>query len=169
MNTYELIFTVLSVVLVAGSAANLVSWLALIKRKDASPVFELWSIVFFPIMAVLFVLYGVFLANESFRLYWILIAAVMALTTPASASAVVTENGLCNILFGYRRYTPPERVQYQYNGKYLALYAPRYKRVYRLNTNNIKTVKILADFYPKHGYSNPLLPQDGGESNDKGE
>ncbi|MBQ6182166.1 MAG: hypothetical protein IJK31_10850 [Ruminococcus sp.] len=156
MTTFELVLTILGALLLAGGLADLISWLTLIKEQNTSPVFALWWMILFVIMAGSFLIRCITVEN-SLKLYYAMLTVCVLTAIPASSGIVITDKGICTILFGFRRYTLPGSVEYKYIGKNLELHFKKQRRFFNLNIKNIKTVKLLADWYPKSGYVNPLI------------
>ncbi|HRR77680.1 MAG TPA: hypothetical protein P5191_12860 [Ruminococcus sp.] len=157
MRTIELIFTVLAALMLASSVINDILWAVYLKKnKNTSPVFSLSSIV------IDFLLIGVFTfsfvrADNGFKPFWLMMLICMVVSIPTSTGSVITEKGLGTFSFCFKMFIPAESVKYQYKGKLLELYPNNQKRTYRFNINNIKTVKLLADWYPKYEFINPLI------------
>lgn len=160
MNTYELIFTVLAALMLAVSVINDILWAIFLKKnKNASPVFSLSSMIT-DLLIVGVSIFSFTRANDTFKPFWLLLIICMVIALPTSTGSIITEKGFCTFALGFKNLIPAEFVKYQYKGNNLELYPNNQKRTYRFNIKNIKTVKLLADWYPKYGFTNPLIDQD---------
>ena len=93
------------------------------------------------------------------------IAALVELVTlPAATLSILTPKGICRNFPLKDKYVPLSDLSYEFKDNYLAMYFSTKKNnmvKYHIGIKNIKTVKMLADWYPKHDMTNPLLPEGG--------
>ena len=95
---------------------------------------------------------------------WIyLITAVCEiLYLPAAAFNILTPKGICRNFSLKSKYVPTSDLSYEFTDDYLAMYFNNRKKnnmvKYHIGIKNVNTVKMLADWYPKHNYTNPLAP-----------
>ncbi|MBR3667840.1 MAG: hypothetical protein IKN66_11910 [Ruminococcus sp.] len=99
--------------------------------------------------------------NKGFRVPWllmevILLLSVFSLCVPITPQGIINEGPFgCKLL---------QREEYSYEfgrdkcGECMKLYRKGVEKpaVFHLGIKNMKTVKMLADWYGKHGYENPL-------------
>ena len=93
-------------------------------------------------------------------------AAGEALLTQQAVSEteILTPKGICRNFPLKDKYVPLSDLSYEFKDNYLAMYFSTKKNnmvKYHIGIKNIKTVKMLADWYPKHDMTNPLLPEGG--------
>ena len=72
----------------------------------------------------------------------------------------ISPEGICTSIFNKNGgIIPKDSISYEYSEKKLKLHINGSKKplIFDIGTTHKKTIKMLADNYPKHGYENPLL------------
>ncbi|EWM53820.1 hypothetical protein [Ruminococcus flavefaciens] len=129
------------------------------KFKDKAIVLNLPVLLLYTIA----IIGGIFLIifNKSFRVPWILLEVMLLLSVftalvPITSQGIVSAGPLgCKLL-------PREEYSYEFGkdkmGECLKLYRQGTDKpaTFHLGIKNMKTVKLLADWYGKHNYENPL-------------
>ncbi len=158
MSIPEIILTVIAAVILAASAVCTVSWLiALRSDKENAFVFSLSNLVINGVLIIMFILFAA--TGDSYRLFYLLISISEIISIPMMCGAILTTKGICTVLFIKKRYIPLSELSYQYAGRDLEIYQKGKSRPakYQLCIKDTKTIKMLADWYPKHDYENPLI------------
>lgn len=120
--------------------------------------------------AVLILLFFLDLVTGSTQ--WLyLIAGVCELAyIPAATFTILTPNGICRSFSLKKAYVPTSDLSYEFGDRFLAMFFTKKAKnnmvKYHIGINKKETVKMLADWYPKHDYKNPILPDD---NNNEGE
>lgn len=144
-----------------------ISWLVSISRAKEKAVIgslsELWLYIIWTCI-ITFEL----ISSEN-KLIWVLMAVSWVLAIPPAFLNILSSEGVRTfMLFGNRDgLIPVDDYSYQYvqsdSGKEkLELHRKKSGKVenYTLGIKNIKVIQMLADYYGKYGYENPLLKQD---------
>ena len=119
------------------------------------------------IFVLLFVM-ELFIGNKS----WVYAAAAFAelLSLPSGVFSIFTPKGICKLFSLKKTYVPTSDLSYEFKEDHLVVYFTKKQKNnmvrYHIGIKNMNTVKILADWYPKHDYKNPLL---AGENENEGE
>ena len=129
------------------------------KFKDKVIVMNLPALLLYIIAIAVGIALVIF--NKGFRVPWILMEVILLLSifslcVPITPQGVVNEGPFgCKLL-------PREEYSYEFGkdkmGECMKLYRKGVEKpaVFHLGIKNMKTVKMLADWYGKHGYENPL-------------
>ena len=171
----EWIFFIALCGLCAVSLITLIKWLiAYSTEKEKALVGSRESVIAGIIAASIFTLLFVIELITGHPVWIYGIAAVCELIyLPAAAFSILTPKGICRILSLKNKYVPLSDVSYEFTDKFLAIYIAQKngsKMVrYHYGIKNIKTVKMLADWYPKHNMTNPLLNESENDNDNKGE
>ena len=137
---------------------------SLIREKEKAVVGSLESLISITVCVVLFSVMFFFSRNPVYGA----VAVAELFAFPCTVFAVLTPKGISLPLHITGKYKPVSELSYQFNANRLEMYFAGKKACtkYHIGIKNIKTVKMLADYYPKHGYTNPLAP---AENDNKGE
>ncbi|HNZ99375.1 hypothetical protein [Ruminococcus sp.] len=131
----------------------------MLKFKDKVIVMNLPALLLYIIAIAVGIALVIF--NKGFRVPWILMEVILLLSifslcVPITPQGVVNEGPFgCKLL-------PREDYSYEFGkdkmGECMKLYRKGVEKpaVFHLGIKNMKTVKMLADWYGKHGYENPL-------------
>ncbi len=131
----------------------------MLRHKDKAVVMNLPVLLLYFIAADTGIALAIF--NESFRVPWILMTVIMllcivCLAVPITNEGIVSASPLKSVVI------PREEYSYEFSkdkmGECVKLYRNNAEKpaVFHLGIKNMKTVKMLADWYGKHGYENPL-------------
>ncbi len=167
MTIVQIVCTVIVAVLLAAQIIIDISWLVSISRAKERAVIGTLSHLWLDI-----ILLGIQIANliiSDNKLIWILVTLYLVLAIPGRFINVLSPEGVRTfIIFNNKGgIIPVDDYSYQYvhsgSGKEnLELHRKKSGRVetYTLGIKNIKVIQMLADYYGKYGYENPLLKQD---------
>ena len=167
MTIVQIICTVVLAVLLAAQIIIDISWLVSISRAKERAVIGTLSHLWLDI-----ILLGIQIADliiSDNKLIWILLILYLVLAIPGRFINVLSPEGVRTfIIFNNKDgIIPVDDYSYQYvqsgSGKEkLELHRKKSGRVeaYTLGIKNIKVIQMLADYYGKYGYENPLLKQD---------
>ena len=160
MSIWWYIATVILSVGVLFMALNCINLLrGMIKFKDKAIVLNLPMLLLYVIAVIVDIFLIIFI--KSFRVPWILLGVIVLLSAfcllvPITSQGIVSAGPLgCKLL-------PREEYSYEFAkdkiGNCMKLYRKGTEKpaVFHLGIKNMKTVKMLADWYGKHGYENPL-------------
>jgi hypothetical protein len=131
----------------------------MLRHKEKTIVMNLPALLLYFIAIIVGICLAIF--NASFRIPWILMTVIMLLSVfclcvPVTPDGIVSAGPLKSELI------PREEYSYEFSkdkmGDCVKLYRSGADRpaVFHLGIKNMKTVKMLADWYGKHGYENPL-------------
>lgn len=158
----EIVFTVIAAVLAAAGIVLDISWLISIRKAEEKAF--VGSLTKLIIYAVLIVISAVNIFVSESWLFWLMIMLYWIAALPAAVFTVLSPEGVRTFSFRSGGIIPLDDYRYQFvQGKSgretLELHRKASGRLekYQLGIKNIRTVKILADYYPKFGYENPLL------------
>lgn len=165
------IFFVALCVLCAVALFTLTKWLiAYATEKEKTLVGSRESLLAGIIAPALFLLVFIIelLTGKTEWIY--LIAGVCEIVyLPAATFSILTPKGICRNFSLKRSYVPVSELSYEFTDQYLAMYFNNRKKnnmvKYHIGIKNMDTVKMLADWYPKHNMTNPLLPGYGDNEN----
>ncbi len=158
MTVLETIIFVVAVVLLAVSALMTMSWLtAFIREKEKALVYSAEMLICAGIVTILS--FAVFIIGKGHDTALGLIALAVLISIPSVCGVILTPKGVCRSLSFGRKYAPSSEVSYEFKGSALEIYTPGSTRPakFQIGTKSIRTVKMLADWYQKHGYENPLI------------
>lgn len=152
MSVFDIVITVLLAILclitIVFDIASFRSWA---KAKEKNFIGNWADIIFRVLLAVMFLL-------RPFSVITVLFLVTLALTTPLAFTCLSPE-GMRNA-FGLN---PVSNLSYEYKKNNISIetlyiYAQNKPKAaaYNLGIKKPKTVKMLADWYGKHGYENPL-------------
>lgn len=130
--------------------------LSVLIAKNKAVVANKKVLVAYTIIALIGII--VFVLIYSVTLTALIYSLAVLLLIP-SAFTFLTPEGIRTFLFAGKGIISTDRISYEYKDKVLELYIndSGIPKVYDLGTTNINTVKMLADWYSKHDYQNPLI------------
>ena len=170
---FDKIVLIILCLLCVFSLFSLIKWLIAYKtEKDKALVGSRESLIAGGICIVIFAV--IFLVDAllgSPEPIYGIVALIELATLPVTTFSILTPKGICKTFSLKRKYVPVSELSYEFTDKYLAMYFNTTKKnnmvKYQIGINNMNTVKMLADWYPKHNMTNPLLPE--GEDGDNTE
>ena len=167
MTIVQIVCTVIVAVLAAAQLILDLSWLiSILSAKERTVIGTLSHLWLYIIWSAILILELIVSDN---KLIWILLAVSWAISLPPSIINVLSPEGVRTfIIFNNKDgIIPVDDYSYQYvqsgSGKEkLELHRKKSGRAetYTLGIKNIKVIQMLADYYGKYGYENPLLKQD---------
>ena len=166
----EIFYNVILGVLFALCAVSLfitVRWLIyVLKEKEKAFIGSFQTLISSIIFVAVFSL--MFFLEDNTRWVYGLTALFELIALPPSCFNILTPKGICKGLSLKSKYFPVSELSYEYSGKNVEMYFKDKPKptVYSLLTQNTNTVKMLADWYSKHDYKNPIIPD---ETENKGE
>ncbi|MCR5601219.1 MAG: hypothetical protein K6G33_10830 [Ruminococcus sp.] len=131
----------------------------ILRHKEAAIVINLPTLLIYFIAIIVEIILAIF--NKDFSVPWILMTVIMLLSVlclcvPLTPEGIVSAGPLKSKLI------PREEYSYEFSkdkmGDCVKIYRNGASRpaVFHLGIKNMKTVKMLADWYSKHDYENPL-------------
>jgi len=93
------------------------------------------------------------------------VAACDLIAMPVTSTTLLTPKGICNKNCLKQTYVPVADVSYQYKDEKLELHYPKKNKTenYQYGIKKTGTVTMLADWYPKYEYTNPIVPEDDND------
>ena len=156
-----------NIIIICGLVFNVLFGINFIRalkdNKNTCFIGNIFFVLIYAVLLLLFIIYGIF---NGFELFDILFIAFIVTGVPMSFTPL-TEKGIIKTQpFGYT-YISREKCSYEYvQGKFLeTLYiyqnglesgGKEIPMKYHIGIKKPKTVKMLADWYGKHNYENPL-------------
>ncbi|MBR4626160.1 MAG: hypothetical protein IKO47_00380 [Ruminococcus sp.] len=138
-----------------------IRWLIyFVNEKEKAYIGSMSTLICCAISVTVFTI--LFFVNREIKWIYGLTALFELISFPASCFNILTPNGICRNFALKSKYVPNTDISYEYGDKDLEMYFPSSPKPakYRLNIKSPKTVKMLADWYPKHDYKNPILPDE---------
>jgi len=164
---FNMIIIVALVVICVESLFITVRWLIyMATEKEKALAGSLDSLIACAVGIVIFSVLCII--DAKMRWIYALTAICELLSLPACCFSILTPKGICRNFALKSRYVPTSELSYEFADKDLVMHFNNKPKPvkYRLGIKNIKTVKMLADWYPKHGYTNPLIPdEDNSDDN----
>ncbi len=98
-----------------------------------------------------------------------IVALCDLIAMPVSSTTILTPKGICKKTCLKQTYIPVSDLSYEFKDEKLDMHLTNKEKpeTYQYGIKNTNTVKMLADWYPKYEYKNPILPDE--ESEDKPE
>lgn len=165
MNAFDKICLVIIIALAAFSLYLMISFLiALVREKEKAVVGSLESLIS---ILVCYVVFGLIFCIDKSPIFGFAALAEL-FTFPCTVFVILTPKGICRLSSIKPKYKPVSDLSYEFRNNHLEIYSSSKSSCsrYQLGIKSTKTVKMLADWYPKHNYTNPLAP---AENENKGE
>ena len=149
---FTIILIILCAVVLVYDICSFISWS---RAKEKAFISNIFSLAFIIIIAVC----GLLLKNS---LHSVLLTSIAVLLIPLNITCLSPE-GIRTAIFANKGISPVKDLSYEYSkGLFgmekldLFLNDKKLAQSFNLGIKKMKTVKMLADWYGKHGYENPL-------------
>ena len=149
---FTIILIILCAVVLVYDICCFISWS---RAKEKAFISNIWSLAVILIIAAC----GLLLKNS---LRSVLLTSLAVLLIPLNITCLSPE-GIRTAIFANKGISPVQNLSYEYGkGLFgmekldLFINNKKFAQGFNLGIKNKKTVKMLADWYGKHGYENPL-------------
>ncbi len=149
---FTVVLIILCAVVLVYDICCFISWS---RAKEKSFISNIWSFAVILIIAAC----GLLLKNS---LHSVLLTSIAVLLIPLNITCLSPE-GIRTAIFSNKGISPVQNLSYEYGkGLFgmekldLFLNDKKLAQSFNLGIKKMKTVKMLADWYGKHGYENPL-------------
>lgn len=140
-----------------------ISWaVTIIRTKEKRVIISVEPFLYYPLALVL--VFTLSFISSDMQLIFRLLLAEMILIIPSQFITVISPKGILTMFFMNGGYVGVDNLSYEYKTgsfkkEYLYIYNKYKSRPSKFifGIKNMKTIKMLADYYSKHGYENPLL------------
>ena len=149
---FTIILIILCAVVLVYDICCFISWS---RAKEKSFISNIWALAVILILAAC----GLFVKNT---VHSILLISLAVLIIPFDITCLSPE-GIRTAIFANKGISPVKNLSYEYGkGLFgiekldLFINDKKFAKGFNLGIKKMKTVKMLADWYGKHGYENPL-------------